>query len=227
MSSSRGTKIIVVAVLLLLVSVNPAVFAAMLEWGGMIPRTARLAASRLAVVAALCGAGLLVLGITAIGRHARLRRAAKSMANALSELPSASNPTIRVVDGVGAVMMGEFDGLRMEVVVEPEQGGQAWLRARCAAASPLSIWPRGLAGEGSWQTVASGRAWECVSKDAVVGLSGLDDLLNRVFEEGGALYLHHTHDGIEVCFPNAPARTLLDRLLVGVSTVSGIARTNR
>lgn len=227
MGSSRGTKIIVVAALLLFASVNPVVFAVMLEWAGMPPSTARLAASRLAVVTALCGAGLLVLGITSIGRHARLLRAAKSMANALIGLPSASNPTVRVVDGVGAVMMGEFDGIRMEVVVEPQQGGQAWLRARCSAESPLSIWPRGLAGEGAWKTVASGRAWECVSKDAVVGLSAMDDLLNRVFEEGGASYLHHTHEGIEVCFPNEPARTLLDRLLVGVSAVSGVARANR
>ena len=227
MGSSRGTKIIVIAALLLLVSVNPIVFAVMLEWGGMIPRTARLAASRLAVVAAFFGSGMLVLGITSVGRHARLRRAAKTMANALSDLPLVGNPTGRVVQGVGAVVMGEFDGIRMEIVVEPEEGGQAWLRARCAARSPLSIWPRGLAGEGSWQTVASGRAWECVSKDAVAGLRGMDDVLNRVFEEGGAMHLHHTHHGVEVCFPNAPARTLLERLIIGMSTVSGVARANR
>jgi len=142
-------------------------------------------------------------------------------------LAGGTSGRVQVVEGVGAGLTAEFAGLRMEIVVEPEEGGQMWVRARCPAALPLSVWPRGLGNSDELPVTASGRAWECAATDPIAGLQELDGLLNRLFEEGAASYLHQNHQGVEVCMPNAPAENLVDRLGLAIESAAGVARINR
>ena len=227
MGRTHGIRLTMLSLLLLAAALNPPALGEVLSLVGMDFRTARLAGSRLAVVMALSGAGLLLLGITSIARSSRIRKTADATAEVLLLLPGASGAQSHVLDGVGAVMTADVDGLRIEVVVEPERGGNAWLRARCPAGQVLSIWPRGLSGAGDGGPAASGRAWECMSPERLAGISDLDDALNRLFEEGEASQLEHTRLGIEVRMSNAPASTLLGRLSLAVSVASGLARINR
>ncbi len=227
MGRTHGIRLTMLSLLFLGMALNPSALGELLSLVGMDVRTARLAGSRLAVVSALSGAGLLLLGITSFARSSRIRKTAEATAEALLLLPAASGARAHVLDGVGAVMTADVDGLRIEVVVEPERGGIAWLRSRCPAGQVLSIWPRGLADAGDGDPAASGRAWECVSSGRLTGISDLDDALNRLFEEGEASQVEHTRRGIEVRMSNAPASTLLGRLSLAVSVASGLARINR
>lgn len=227
LGSSRGIQLVIIAFPLLLIAVYPAAIAETLALAGMDPRVARLAGSRLAVMMAFSGAGLLLLGVTFMARSGRLRRSSQAMAETLSHLPGGSSGRVQVIEGVGAGLTAEFAGLRMEVVVEPEQGGQVWVRARCPAALPLSVWPRGLGRSDGPPVMASGRAWECMAKESIAGFQDLDGLLNQLFEDGSASYLHQNHQGVEVCMPNAPAEDLLNRLKLAIDAAAGLARTNR
>ncbi len=227
MGRTHGIRLTILSLLLLGVAVNPSALGEALSLFGMDNRSARLAGSRLAIVVAFSGAGLLLLGITSIARAGRIRQTADGIARALLLLPSVSGAQAHVRDGVGAVMTASIDGMHIEVIVEPEQGGSAWFHARCPAGQTINIWPRGLGGSGDAGPVVSGRAWECVGSAHVAGINDLDSALNRLFEEGEASHLEHSRLGVEVRLSNAPAATLLGRLSLAVTVAAGLARINR
>jgi hypothetical protein len=138
----------------------------------------------------------------------------------------------QVVPGVGAACVADVDGLRMEIVVEPESHGRAWVRARCFPARSLRVCPKGLEPEGAGDnliTVSQGYSWEAWGRPGIDGppLDAAAHSLGRAFGVGGATHIQHDGGGIELAMPNAPADELLARLRVAIDAVSSLARTNR
>jgi hypothetical protein len=52
-------------------------------------------------------------------------------------------------------------------------------------------------------------------------------VLNHAFEAGGVTYLRHEQGGLELVMPNGPSEDLLERIRIGVQTVSFVARLNQ
>jgi hypothetical protein len=120
----------------------------------------------------------------------------------------------------------------MEIVVEPESQGRAWVRARCFPARALRVCPRGMGPEveeDDLVTISEGYSWEAWARPGVDGpsLEGAAPSLGRAFGIGGASHIQHDSGGIELAMPNAPADELLARLHVAIEAVSSLARTNR
>jgi hypothetical protein len=120
----------------------------------------------------------------------------------------------------------------MEIVVEPETHGQAWVRARCAPARALQVCPRGLGPEDEGLglvSVSSGHGWEAWAGSGTDGpsLDGAARILSHAFGAGGVSHILHDGGGIELAMPNAPADELFSRLCVALQAVSSLARTNR
>ena len=227
MTGIRVLWIATVAVVLVGLALSPTALTAVFEVAGMSPQAARIAGSRMAVFVAFVGTGVLIVGLTGVSRRARIRRSSCAMADALAALPGSTNSTIAVLDDVGAVLSGEFDGLRMEVVVEPLVGGSSWVRARVPANHPLTIWPRGLMRDEDGAVVVTGQTYECVSAVHNTALRELDAALNAVFGKGGASRVTHNRTGIEVCLPSGPAEGRNGRLQDAIALVAGLARANR
>ena len=227
MTGIRGVGIAVVAVALVALALSPTALTVVFDAAGMNPQAARIAGSRMAVLVAFVGTGVLIMGLTGLSRRARIRRCSLAMADALAALPGSSNPTVAVLEKGGAVLSAEFDGLRMEVVVEPLMGGSAWVRTRAPAKQNVTFWPRGLTMEEAGVVVATGQFYECVSAHDNPALRELDSVLNAVFGEGGASRVTHNRTGIEVCLPGGPAEGRSARLRDAISLVAGLARINR
>ena len=221
-----------VGAILLSVAFDPLIVGAALELLGMTPSASRLAGSRLAVMAALIGTGILFFGLAGWARASRIQSICEAHALVLDHLGRDYGARSQVVPGVGAACVADVDGLRMEIVVEPESHGRAWVRARCYPARSLRVCPRGLGPEGSAEdfvTVSEGYSWEAWGIPGVDGpsLDAAAASLGRVFGVGGASHIQHDGGGIELSMPNAPAEELLARLRVAIDAVSILARTNR
>lgn len=230
MDTSGAFRLIWLAIPCLAIAVYPTGIGEALAVLGMDARAARIAGSRLAVMMSLCGAGFMVLGFTSLTRTRRLRRISAAHVGVLDFLSGQARYRAHLVDGVGAGLTAEFDGLPMEVLVEPERGGKVCIRALSMPSQPLTVWPRGLIPEGeptARQVVASGRAWECWAATNTVGIGSADLILNRAFEDGGVIYLRHEQGGLELVMPNGPSKDLLERIRVGVQAVSVVARLNQ
>jgi len=208
-------------------ALSPTALTAAFDAAGMAPQAARIAGSRMGVLVAFVGTGVLIVGLTGLSRRARIRRSGLAMAEALATLPGSANPTVVVLSDGAAVLSAEFDGLRMEVVVEPLVGGSAWVRARSPANQTLTIWPRGLSSDEFGPVVTQGRSYECASANHNIQLRELDSVLNAVFGEGGASRVTQNHMGIEVCMPSGPPEGRTARLRDAVSLAVGLARINR
>ena len=201
MDTSRAFRLIWLSIPCLAIAVYPTGIGDALAVVGMDARAARIAGSRLAVMLSLCGAGFMVLGFTALTRARRLRRISDAHVDVLDFLSGQARYRAHIVDGVGAGLTAEFEGLPMEVLIEPERGGQVCIRALSMPAQPLAVWPKGLHPDQEHrarQVVASGRAWDCWATTNAVGIEAADTVLNRAFEAGGVTYLRHEQGGLEV-----------------------------
>lgn len=227
MARHRGVGRIGWSLLLLGIAINPQLFELTLEAVGLSPGSARLAAARLAVIAAFSGAGLFVLGVTAVARRRRIHRAASAIAASLRELPELHNPRCSVIDELGAVLNAEYQGIRMEVVVEPLTGGRAWVRAQSPTRNTVTVWPRGLAPAEEQSFRTSGDNYECLSVQSNVQLRELEDDLNEVFGPGEATHVIHDGSGIEVCMPNEPTVSRNARIASAARLTARLAQANR
>ena len=229
MDTSRALRLIWISIPCLAIAIYPPGIGEVLAVLGMDSRAALIAGSRLAVMMSLCGAGFMVLGFTALTRSRRLQRISEAHVDVLDFLSGHDRYRAHLVEGIGAGLTAEFDGLPMEVLVEPERGGQVCIRALSIPGQPLAVWPRGLTPDGvpkTRQVVASGRAWECWAATNAIGIGSADSILNHAFEAGGITYLRHEEGGIELVMPNGPSENLLERIQIGVQTVSFVARLN-
>ena len=130
----QARALILFSLVLLAVAVAPTALGEALSMLGMDPRVARMAGSRLAVMSAMSGAGMLLVGITLWARADRLLRISQGHARMLEHL---APQTVTIIDGPSALAMGEFDGLRADVVVPPQVGGVAIIHARCHPAADV------------------------------------------------------------------------------------------
>jgi len=229
LDTSGAFRLIWISIPCLAIAIYPTGIGEALAVLGMDARAAQIAGSRLAVMLSLCGAGFMVLGFTSLTRSRRLRRISQAHVDVLDFLSGQDRYRAQLVDGIGAGLTAEFDGLTMEGLVEPERGGLVCIRALSMPGQPLSVWPRGLTPNGepkARQVVASGRAWECWAATNTIGIGSADSILNRAFEAGGVTYMRHEQGGIELVMPNGPSEDLLDRIRIGVQTVSFVARLN-
>ena len=229
MDTSGAFRLIWISIPCLAIAIYPTGIGEALGLLGMDSRAALIAGSRLAVMMSLCGAGLMVLGFTGLTRSRRLRRISEAHVDVLDFLSGQPRYRAHLVDGIGAGLTAEFDGLPMEVLVEPERGGVVCIRALSIPGQPLAVWPRGLTPNEdpkTRQVVASGRAWECWATTNSIGIESAESILNRAFEAGGVAYLRHEQGGIELVMPNGPSEDLLERIRIGVQAVSFVARLN-
>ena len=112
MQHPHARALILFSMVLLAVAVAPTAVGDALALMGMDGRVARMAGSRLAVMAALSGAGMLLVGISLWARSDRLVRISQGHTRILEHL---GLQTIAVVDGPAAVASGEFEGLRVDI----------------------------------------------------------------------------------------------------------------
>lgn len=230
MDTSRAFRLIWLSIPCLAIAIYPAGIGEVLAGLGMDARAAVIAGSRFAVMTALCGAGFMVLGFTDLTRARRLQRISEAHVALLDFLSGQARYRAHLVEGVGAGLTAEFDGLPMEVLVEPERGGQVCIRALSMPSQLLTVWPKGLTPKGepmTRQVVASGRAWECWAATNTIGIGSADSVLNQAFEAGGVTYLRHEQGGLELVMSNGPSEDLLERIRIGVQTVSVVARLNQ
>jgi len=194
----------------------------------MDARAARIAGSQLTIMAALCGAGFLLIGIATMARTKRLRRISGMHVALLDHLPQQSGSSAHLVEDQGAILVGEFEGLRAMVSIAPERGGLATISASCSARRSIEIWPRGMGPEeGDHEVVSHGQSWEVWSAPDGPVLTSAKDLLELAFGEVGVLSVTQDRRGIRLKMPNAPADDLVPRLDIGIRLVSLLARTNR
>ena len=227
MQHPQARALIFFSVVLMAVAVAPTVLGDALHLMGMDARVARMAGSRLAVMSAMSGAGLLLVGISLWARADRLLRISHGHAIALEHFKP---QTVTVVDGPAAVAVGEFEGLRAEIVVPPQVGGSAVIRARCHPAAEVEIWPKGLPPDDLPMEVLvtdSGQHWEAWSARAEPVLRGGEDLLEAAFAAGGVLQVSHNRSGIQISLPSSPAENLVQRIQVALSLATFLARSNR
>jgi len=221
-------RFIYFSILLLAVALYPTGVGDFLTAIGVDARVARIAGSQLTIMAALCGAGFLLIGITTLARTKRLRRISVMHVALLDHLSQQKGNSAQLVEDQGAVLVGEFDGLRAVVSIAPERGGFAVINASCSARRSIEIWPRGLGPEsGDYEVVARGQSWEVWSSPDGPVLTSAKDLLELAFGEVGVVSVSQDRRGIRLKMPNAPADDLVRRLDIGIRLVSLIARTNR
>ncbi len=221
-------RFLAIAALLLAVGLYPTGIGHILTALGMEGRAARIAGSQLTVMAAFCGAGFLLIGITAWAREGRLRRISMMHLAVLDHLASSGGGTAQLVENEGAVLVSEFDGLRAMISVAPQRGGHALVSANCSAGRPIEVWPRGLGPvETALEIVSRGPSWEVWSIPGSSGISGAEDVLEASFGEVGVLFVSHDRRGIRLSMLNDPAENLVIRLQTAVRLVSTIARLNR
>ncbi len=196
----------------------------------MEERVARIAGSRLRIMAALVGAGLLLIGLSMWARNTRLLAVSAAHADILQHLADHSSGHVDIRPGLGAVFAGEVAGLRIEVAIEPMNGGQVWVRALSPAMCPILIWPRGLppsSHKGDGYRIAQGSSWEAWSSESGALQGDLMGPIEAVFLSGGATQIRHDRDGIEVSLPNAPGHDLMHRVQLGVQAAAALSRSNR
>ena len=230
MISAPPLRCIFIALCLLGVALAPTALGSALGIFGMDPRAARIAGSQLTVMAALCGAGLLLISMARWARSSRLSRTSHLHAALLGHLSADVGGRPLVLEGGGASVTAEFDGLRTVIYLSPLQGGEARLHALCMPRCAVTVCPKGLgsAVDMPGQAVVSqGAHWEAwtVSPDRV--LQGAEAVLEEAFGEGGLTRLVHDADGIEILLPNGPPEHLLARLRVAIRLASATARLNR
>ena len=215
---------------LLVVAHDASLFGGVLSGLGMEERAARIAGSRLRIMAALVGAGLLLIGLSIWARSIRLRSVSQAHAGVLQHLTENHVGRVDVHAGVGAVFSGEVAGLRLEVAVEPVRGGRILIRALSPAPTSLLIWPRGLAPTtqtSSFVRIAQGASWEAWAPSAGTLQGELMGPIEAVFLRAGATEMRHDRSGIEVTLPNAPGIDLVQRIELGVQAASALSRANR
>lgn len=223
----QARALILFSIVLLAVAVAPTSLGDALAVAGMDARVARMAGSRLAVMAALSGAGMLLVGISLWARADRLLRISEAHARMLEHLGA---QTVAVVEGPTAVAFGEFDGLRADIVVPPEVGGSAVIRAPCHPAVEVEVWPRGLPPEDlppGTHVTDSGQFWEAWSSRAEPVLVGGEGLLEGAFAAAGVFQVSHDRSGIRISLPSSPAESLPQRLKLSLRLASFLARSNR
>lgn len=227
MQHPQARALILFSMVLLAVAVTPTALGEGLSLLGMDPRVARMAGSRLAVMSAMSGAGMLLVGITVWARADRLLRISQGHARMLEHL---APQTVTIIDGPSALAMGEFEGLRADIVVPPQVGGAVMIHARCHPAADVLVWPKGLPpGDlppGTMIT-AEGEHWEAWTARAEPSLEGGEEILEAAFTTAGVLQVAHDRSGIRISLPSSPAESLLDRLKIALSVATFLARSNR
>jgi hypothetical protein len=229
-NSRRPVRSLVIAVCLLGVALAPTAVATMLDLLGMEGRAARIAGSQLTVMSALCGAGLLLISIARWARASRLGRISLLHAGLLDHLSAEVGGRAVVTDEGRAHVTAEFDGLRTEIYISPEQGGEARIRAQCMPGRVIVVWPRGLSlGDEmpGLSLVSKGAHWEAWAAHREPVLEGSESALEEAFGEGGMTRVIHDADGIELVLSNGPPELLLVRLRIAVRLASTLARINR
>jgi len=222
--------LVIFSVMLLAVSVESTLFSGLLSTVGMDDRAARIAGSRLTVMAALVGAGFLLIGLSSWARNTRMHNISRAHMNMLGHLVEEYGGVVDLLPGVGAGFSGEIGGIRVEIVIEPSRGGAAWIRGICPTSRPLHVWPRGLAPDGQnphASLVASGRSWEAWAAVAGGLPPGTEKVVEAAFEQGGVLELIHGPTGMELSMPNAPGEGLMARISLGLEAVAALSRFNR
>lgn len=230
MNTRRPIRTVVVSLSLLLLAVYPTALSALFELLGLDGRAARIAGSRLTVMAALCGAGLLLIGIAAWARSSRLERISTMHVQMLNHLTRDAGGRARLPAVGGAEVEAEMDGLRMAIRLTAEQGGQAYLHALCMPGEVIEIWPKGLEPEGRserFAVVCQGVHWAAWSTSGRAVLDGGETILEEAFGPAGLTWVGHDTSGIEITMPNGPAEDLLDRLHTAIRVASMLARLNR
>lgn len=227
MQHPQARSLILFSCVLLAVALAPTALGDALALMGMDARVARMAGSRLAVMSAMSGAGMLLVGISLWARADRLLRISQGHASMLDHLEP---NTVAVVDGPAAVAVGEFEGLRAEIFVPPQVGGAAVIHARCHPAAEVEIWPKGLVPDDlppDALTTDSGQHWEAWTARAVPVLDGGEELLESAFAAAGVLQVSHDRSGVRISLPSSPADSLLRRLQVALKLAAFLARSNR
>ena len=212
------------------VAFNAGLFAAFLNIIGVEDRVARIAGSRLSVMSALIGAGLLLIALSSWARNSRMLAISTAHAAALEHFAHDHAGRVEVFPGHGAGFTGEVAGLRVEIVVEPTHGGQAWVRAMCPSSRAIHIWPRGLAPadvESSGFRVSLGPSWEAWSD--VEGSLHAETMqpIEDAFFKAGVSEIRHDRSGIEIALPNAPGISLIQRIGLGLTAATSLSRSNR
>ena len=229
-SSGRPIRLLFLSVVLLSVAFNAGLFSSLLNVVGVEDRVARIAGSRLSVMSALIGAGLLMIAISSWARHSRMLAVSTAHANALKQFAQEHVGRVEVLPGLGAGFSGEVAGLRVEVVVEPTNGGQAWVRAMCPASRTIQIWPRGLAPEdiesGGFR-VSLGPSWEAWSDVEGSLHSETMQPIEDAFFKAGVSEILHNRSGIEIALSNAPGDSLIQRITYGLAVATSLSRANR
>ena len=227
MSHGFSRTLILLGTCLLGVAIVPTAIGDLLAAAGMDGRAAAIAGSRLTVMMALFGAGLLLVGLTTWARSQRLVRSCLAYAELLEALEPS---TVRIVEGPAVLAIGEFDGLRAEIVVHPQSGASAVIRAQCHPATRLEVWPRGLVPAdlppGS-RPSDGGAHWEGWVESGAFVLEGGADLLETVFAGAAAEQVSHDNTGISIRLSLSPPETLLQRLRVGIDMAVYLAKANR
>ncbi len=228
--SQRPTFLLLTAIMLISLAYDANLFAGGLTSLGMDDRVARIAGSRLRVMAALMGAGLLLIGLSIWARNTRLHGVSHAHAAVLQSLSDQYAGRVEVRSGIGAIFSGEVAGLRMEVTVEPMQGGQAMVRALSPASSSLVFWPRGLApknANGGDGPVAQGPSWEAwsVESGSLQGVSVAP--IEAAFFRAGVTQIRHDRYGIQMGMPNVPGDDLLERIEVGIQAAAALSRARK
>jgi len=218
------------ALFLLLVAFDTSFFTELLALTGMESRVARIAGSRLSVMAALVGAGLLLISLSSWARNARMLTISSAHADMLEHLVQENMGRVEILPGVGAAFTGEVAGLRVEIVVEPTHGGQAWIRALCPASRPLHIWPRGLAPESTAAhgfRVSQGPSWEAWSTAEGMLHGDVMQPVEDAFFDAGVSEIQHNRSGVELSMSNAPGDSLMKRITLGLNVAAALSRSNR
>ena len=228
--SFRPIRLLIAAILMIGVAFDASVFVELLMAVGMDERVARIAGSRLSVMSALVGAGLLLIAISIWARNSRMHSISLGHADLLDHLAQEHLGHVEIVAGVGAGFAGEVAGLRVEIIIEPTRGGQAWIRALCPAARPIHIWPRGLVPdtEGSnGYRIAIGPSWEAWSSSNEALHGDVVHPIEDAFYVGGVGEIRHNRNGIELSMSNAPGVDLMERISVGLKAAAALSRVNR
>ena len=229
-SSVRPIRLLIAALILIGASFEASLFTEFLVVVGLEDRVARIAGSRLTVMSALVGAGLLLISIAMWARNSRMYATSEAHAAMLAYLAAEHVGHVEVVPGIGAGFTGEIAGLRVEIIIEPTRGGQVWIRALCPASRPLRIWPRGLAPdfmESGHFRVGLGPSWEAWSSSRDPLQGEVVHPIEAAFSHAGVGEIRHNRNGIEVTMPNGPGSDLMNRISLGVTAAAALSRINR
>jgi len=220
--------------LLLLFALEPGSLSVLFRGLGVDPQAARLATAQFSVMMALTGAGVLVIGLTWWARVGRMRASWLAHSELLQQIAGPLDASVQILIPSGVGFSAEVDGLRLEVVLEPQRHGATYVRARCSAEIPLDIVPLGM-GPASppfgWGRVADGDTWEMWALQMMDDsgprvTSSLRGALDALFGAGGARRMRHDSGGIEVQLPHASDLDVRDRLPMGIDGVVALARAN-